>query len=115
MSSYVRYYIEPTIEQWAKQSLTAEEFADFENASEENKNQWNQYIANGLIQVVPIYETVYDPILSSEITIEAGNKTILSSGTSINDLHMTERYRYWQDRFVTENGPEHVQFVANVA
>jgi hypothetical protein len=115
MSSYVRYYIEPTIQQWAKTSLTAEEFEDFENAMKENEQLWDQYITDGLIQIVPIYDTVYDPILSSEITIEAGDKTILMPGTSIEDLHTAERYKYWQNRFVEENGSEHVQFVANIA
>ena len=115
MSSYVRYFIEPTIQQWAAASLTTEEFADFEKAWDENSDQWDQYAANGLIEVVPIYETVYDSILMSEITIQVGDKTILLPGTSINDLYLTERYRHWHDRFAAENGPEHVQFVANVA
>jgi hypothetical protein len=113
MSSYVRFYIEPTIQRWAK-SLSAEEYADFESAWDENNRQWAQYEADGLIEIVPIYETIYNPLLSSEITVKTGDKTVLMPGTSIADLHVTERYQYWQNRFVIANGPEPVQFIANV-
>ena len=115
MSSYVRFYREPTIEQWATSSLNADELADFRAAYEQNNNQWKQYADAGLITIEPIYSTVPDTVLGESVQVQVGNKVVLAPGTSISDLHMTERYRYWLDLFTESNGPDPVQFVANVA
>lgn len=114
MSSYVRYYREPTIEQWAQNSLTAEELVDFNTALQENNSLWNQYITNGLISIEPIYDTVNDQELNEPLQVKIGEKVVLGPTTSISNLHMADRYRYWLDRFYEENGPDPVQFVANI-
>jgi hypothetical protein len=115
MSSYVRFFRQPTIVEWAQSSLNADELADFNTALQENNAQWNQYTVNGLITTEPIYETINDPELGEPIQVQVGDKVVLAPTTSVSELHMTDRYQYWLDRFTEINGPDPVQFVANIA
>jgi hypothetical protein len=115
MSSYVRLYRQPTIDQWAQSSLTADELANFNAALQENNSKWSQYVVNGLITIEPIYETVNDQELGEPLQVQVGDKVVLAPTTSVSDLTMADSYKFWLDRFYQENGPDPVQFVANIA
>ena len=115
MSSYTRFYRQPTIEQWAQNSLTPSELVDFNAALQDNNSKWNQYVVDGLITIEPIYETVNNQELGEPVQVRVGDKVVLAPTTSVSDLTMADNYRYWLDRFYEENGPDPVQFVANIA
>jgi hypothetical protein len=115
MSSYVRYYRQPTIQQWAQNSLNENELVNFLAAIEENNNLWNQYKVNGYISIEPIYENVTMSISTEPVQIQIGEKVILNTNISESDLKMADSYKPWLDRFYQENGADPVQFVANIA
>ena len=115
MSSYVRFYRQPTIQEWAQSVLSPTELDDFQTAFQENSLLWEQYKQSGLITVEPIYENLVDSILETSIEVQVGEKVVSSDGTSVAQIQMTERYQYWLDRFTQDNGPDPVQFVANIA
>jgi hypothetical protein len=115
MSRYVRFYKEPTIDEWAKASLSPSELIDFQNSFEENHQIWRQYTDNGLISVEPIYETFLHPILGEYIEVLVGEQVIIAPETSVSSLHIAERYQYWLNRYTQDTGSDFVQFVANVA
>ena len=115
MNAYVRFYRQLSIEDWAKMVLSPEELIDFQTSLEENQQLWQQYKDTGLITVEPIYETFSISALSDSVQLQVGEKVVLSPTTSTSNLVIADRYRYWLDRFYEENGPDPVQFVANIA
>jgi LPS sulfotransferase NodH len=92
------------MEDWAKQTLNAEELSQCLSSIEDNNNLWKSYHDQGLYTTHQKYEQVYIAELESTVNVLVGEEIVLSPGTSLHGLAQDPEYINWANRFKSETG-----------
>lgn len=91
-----------SINDWAKNTLTTSEYADFKEAEQRNSTLMLEYQQAGLITMNKIQEKCFSKILNEEITLIVGIEVILSPGVTVLDIPIDPEWGMWEARYAAD-------------
>ena len=90
------------ISDWAKATLSPDEYAEFKEAERRNNNLMLEYQNAGLIQMNSIKETCWSNILNEEVILTTGLEIMLSPGVTILDIPIDPEWGMWEARYAAD-------------
>jgi len=90
------------IHDWAKSTLSQDEYQSFLQAQDRNIELMNRYKLLGLVTEEPIYATSYSQILQSNISIMVGHRVVLAPGVTVLDIPIDPEFGAWNARYSSD-------------
>lgn len=91
-----------SIDQWAKQTLSDDEYANFVEAQSRNMSLMAKYESDGLFTREPVTEVVHSSILGHDIAVQVGVNTILAPGITVLDIPIDPEFGAWHARYASD-------------
>jgi len=107
MTTIVKKYANESLHDWANRTLTPTELDSFNAAFDANTARWQNYVDQGMISVNPFMQEVYISALNETVSVQIGDKTIISPEYTLEDVTLAPEWKPWLDRYLSEvNAPE---------
>lgn len=111
-NTVIKFYGPNDIEIWAKETLSAEELAQFQQALSNNNTHFDTQRDNGKFVVEYVYETYRSTLLDTHIDILVGEKFIFAEGSSLEtDCAALPEFFIWLERYYRETGGDNLLYI----
>jgi hypothetical protein len=99
MNTCTVYLKNKTFVEWAKETLSAQEFASFQTIYDANEALWSTYQSQGLVRFETVYRQAFSNYLNTSIDVPIYKQMIMTDGVTYADIPDHPDIQEWLDQY----------------